>query len=134
MRVRELAERLEITLDTVRYYTRIGFLSPKKDSINGYKNYGESDEYRLRFILSARQLGFSVKDINQILTEAGKGQTTCPLVRDLLKKRLNDTELIFQQTLKLRNRMQFAIQDWQNKPDRAPTGHMICHLIEEFSE
>jgi DNA-binding transcriptional MerR regulator len=61
MTVSELAEVLLITPDTVRYYTRVGFLSPAKNSSNGYKDYGESDQHRLRFILSARQLGFSVK-------------------------------------------------------------------------
>ncbi|PCI68771.1 MAG: MerR family transcriptional regulator [Piscirickettsiaceae bacterium] len=134
MRVSELSKSLRITPDTVRYYTRIALLSPKKGSINGYKYYTESDQQRLRFILSARQLGFSIKEIKQILTEADKGHTACPLVRELLQKRLEATEHEFQEALALRNRMQQAMQDWQDKPDKAPTGHMICHLIEEFSE
>ncbi len=134
MKVSELSKSLRITPDTVRYYTRIALLSPKKGSINGYNYYTESDQHRLRFILSARQLGFSVKEIKQILTEADKGHTACPLVRVLLQKRLEETEHEFQEALALRNRMQQAMQDWQDKPDKVPTGHMICHLIEGFSE
>lgn len=134
MKVSELSKSLRITPDTVRYYTRIALLSPEKDSINGYNYYSKSDQHRLRFILSARQLGFSVKEIKQILTEADKGHTACPLVRELLQKRLEETEHEFQEALALRNRMQQAMQDWQDKPDKAPTGHMICHLIEGFSE
>ena len=130
MKVSELAEDLKVTPDTVRYYTRIGLLSPVKSKTNGYKHYGKNELHRLRFILSARQLGFSVKDIDQILMEAAKGKTACPLVRDLLEKRLRETELLFQQTLALRTRMHSALRDWQNKPDQAPTGHMVCHLIE----
>ncbi|PCI21900.1 MAG: MerR family transcriptional regulator [Piscirickettsiaceae bacterium] len=134
MKVSELSKLLRITPDTVRYYTRVTLLSPIKDSINGYNYYTESDLRRLRFILSARQLGFSIKDIKQILTEADKGHTACPLVRELLQKRLEETEHEFQEALILRKRMQQAMQNWQDKPDKAPTGHMICHLIEEFSE
>ena len=133
MKVSELAEELKVTPDTVRYYTRIGLLLPAKSKTNGYKDYGRKELHRLRFILSARQLGFSVKDIDQILKEAAKGKTACPLVRELLKKRLEETEHLFQQTWALRTRMQSAIKEWQDKPDKAPTGHMVCHLIEGFN-
>ena len=132
MRVSELAEYLNVTADTVRYYTRVGFLSPEKNSENGYKEYGTKDQQRLRFILSARQLGFSVNDIGQILSEADTGQSVCPLVRKLIEKRLEETEKQFQETLALRARMQSAMNEWQDKPNQLPTGHMICHLIEGF--
>lgn len=133
MRVSKLAVQLGITPDTVRYYTRVGFLSPSKNSQNGYKEYGESDLKRLSFILSARQLGFSVDDIGEILDKASKGDAACPLVRDILETRLKETEKKFRQTLALRERMQSALEDWKSKPDKAPSGHMICHLIEEHN-
>jgi len=57
MRVNELAKKLGISADSIRYYTRAGFVVPGKDQTNGYKIYRERDEQRLRFILSARRLG-----------------------------------------------------------------------------
>lgn len=133
MRVAELADSLAITPDTVRYYTRVGYLTPKKNRANGYKKYDENDQQRLRFILSARQLGFSVSDIGHILAEADKGKSPCPMTRELLEKRLDETEQRFQETVTLRNRMKAAVDSWRSKPDKVPTGKMICHLIEEFS-
>jgi len=65
MRVNELAKKLGISADSIRYYTRAGFVVPGKDQTNGYKIYRERDEQRLRFILSARRLGFSVADVAQ---------------------------------------------------------------------
>lgn len=132
MKVSKLADHLDITVDTVRYYTRIGFLSPQKNSQNGYKEYGEKDIKKLSFIISARQLGFSINDIKDILDKANHGDAACPLVRDLLETRLRETENNFQQMLLLRERMKSALADWKSKPDQAPSGHMICHLIEEF--
>lgn len=134
MRVSQLAKSLNVAPDTVRYYTRIGFLSPKKDSENGYKSYGYQDQKRLHFILNARHLGFSVKDIQEILSESDKGVSSCPVVRRLIEKRLQETEKQFQQTFALRTRMQSAIKEWRDKPDMAPTSEMICHLIEDFSQ
>jgi len=134
MTVSELAKILQITPDTVRFYTRNGLLTPKIDRVNGYKSYGAKESQRLRFILAARQLGFSVNDITQILAEADQGHTACGLVRQIIEQKLIETERQFQQTIALRNRLTFAIADWQNKPDKVPTGDMICHLIENFME
>jgi len=130
MRVTELANALNTTPDTVRYYTRIGLIKPIKSSENGYKSYGKMVQQRLKFILSARQLDFSVDEIRNILTESDKGHTACPLVREIVEQRLAETEKQFQSALLLRKKLKNAINDWQNKPDKAPTGHMICHLIE----
>lgn len=130
MRVNELANALNTTADTVRYYTRIGLISPIKSPENGYKDYGETVQRRLKFILSARQLDFSVEEIKDILSEADKGHSACPLVREIIEHRLAETEKQFQAALLLREKLRKAINDWQSKPDKAPTGHMICHLIE----
>jgi DNA-binding transcriptional MerR regulator len=67
-------------------------LSPKKSGLNGYKTYSSKSFQRLKFILSARQLGFSVRDIEQILDHADQGTTACPMVRNLQEQRLQETE------------------------------------------
>ena len=134
MTVNELAKNLMVTPDTVRYYTRNGFLSPSKNLDNGYKSYSDKDQKRLSFIISARHLGFTVRDIEKILVEADQGHSACDLARELIEKKLRETERQFQQTLALRNRLTSAIADWQGKPNKAPTSEMICHLIEGFSE
>ena len=65
MQVTELADTFGVKKDTVRYYTRIGLLRPSKSSNNGYKFYATPEQTRLRFILSARDLGFSIEDKNK---------------------------------------------------------------------
>lgn len=132
MRVLDLAKRLGVTADTVRFYTRNGFLNPEKDSHNGYRDYTESDYRRLRFILSARQLGFSVDDIKQLLQEADAGKTPCPLARKLIELRIDEIERRFADTAQLLERMRSAVQEWRRQPDLEPSGKMICHLIENF--
>lgn len=133
MRVKELANYLSVSAETVRFYTRQGFLSPTKNPVNGYKEYGVKDQSRLRFILSARALGFTVKDIAEILSVAEQKRTPCPMVRMMIEKRLLETEAQYQETVKLRQRMRDAVKTWSGLPDAEPTGDMICHLIESFS-
>ncbi|MAC33759.1 MerR family transcriptional regulator [Parahaliea mediterranea] len=134
MHVNQLARDIGVTGDTVRYYTRIGFLNPVKNPVNGYKEYSPKDRRLLRFILSARQLGFSVNDIGQILHTADQGISPCPLARRLIQQRLEENGKSFRDSAQLRQRMLSAVATWNQKPDRAPTGDMVCHLIEEFSD
>ena len=67
------------------------------------------------------------------MAHADQGTTACPMVRHLLEKRLLETENQFQQTQALRQKMQEAIVQWQQLPDKEPSKEMICHLIESFS-
>lgn len=134
MRVNQLAKKLNVPSDTVRYYVRIGLLKPATNWSNGYKEYDEKDCHRLQFILRAKQLGFSLDDIKIIFVKAGKGKTPCPLVRQIIEKRLAETEKHFKEIGAMRKRMQLALKSWKEKPDMVPTGHMVCHLIESFEE
>jgi DNA-binding transcriptional MerR regulator len=95
MRVKELANKLDITPETVRYYTRIGYLNPPNERGNNYRDYGPNEERYLRFILNARRLGFSVKDIGELLCHADKGRSPCPAARSLIIERLKETEQRF---------------------------------------
>ena len=84
----------------------------------------------MQFILSARNLGFTLSDIKEIIGEANKGKMVCHLVRHILEKRLEETQRNFNEQYELRKRMKKAMKDWKSRPDKAPTGHEICHLIE----
>ena len=130
MKVSELAKVLNTTPDTVRYYSRIGLIMPIKNTENGYKSYNQQAQQRLKFILSARQLDFSVEEIKEILLVADNGSTACPLVREIVEHRLAETEKKFNDALTLRNVLRNAIDDWKSKPDKSPTGDMLCHLIQ----
>ncbi len=132
MQVLDLAKRLGVTPETVRFYTRNGVLKPAINPDNGYRLYREREFQRLRFVLNARQLGFSVDDIQEILSHADQDESACGTVRRLIEKRLEETEKRFEETRRLRDRMKQAVSEWRQKPDKEPTGDMICHLIEEF--
>lgn len=133
IRVKEVAETLGVTADTVRFYTRIELLNPHINPHNRYKEYTQADVERLQFVVAARSLGFTVDDITTIIAKAEDHQSPCPTVRHIIEKRLEETERQFQDLIALRARMSAAIEQWENIPDRVPNGHMICHMIESFA-
>jgi DNA-binding transcriptional MerR regulator len=132
MTVGQLAKKLSITPESVRFYTRKGLVLPLKNKENGYRVYSKIDENRLQFIVNARHLGFSIKDISKILLQADESDTACPLVRELIKQRLAQTEVQYQQSKALREKMKAAITQWQSLPDRESSKEILCHLIDSF--
>jgi len=62
-----LAKRAGVSIDTVRYYERDGLLAPKTRLASGYRRYSELEVARLRFIRRAQALGFSLKEVKELL-------------------------------------------------------------------
>ncbi|MEA3149839.1 MAG: MerR family transcriptional regulator, copper efflux regulator [Gammaproteobacteria bacterium] len=63
----QLAKRGGVGIDTVRYYERNGLLAPRSRLASGYRRYGDIELARLRFIRRAQGLGFTLKEIKQLL-------------------------------------------------------------------
>lgn len=67
MNIGNLARAAQIPAKTIRYYESIGLIPNAGRAANGYRDYGEADVARLRFIRRARDLGFSLKDVGRLL-------------------------------------------------------------------
>src|SRR5688500_14676734 len=62
-----LARGAGVPVSTVRYYERIGILRPRSRTESGYRQYGESEVERLRFVKMAQSLGFTLEDAALLL-------------------------------------------------------------------
>ena len=62
-----LAKRAGVSIDTVRYYERGGLLAPQTRLASGYRRYTALEVARLRFIRRAQALGFSLKEVKELL-------------------------------------------------------------------
>ncbi len=129
-----LAKRADVPLFTVRYYTRIGLLKPSRDLRNGYKIYKPSDRDRLRFITAAKELGFTLAEIEDILDHAAHNKTPCPMVRDIVEKRIEENKQKIRELKRLQKRLESAAEKWKGMRNSTPDGHSVCRLIESFSE
>ena len=129
-----LAKKSDVSLFTVRHYTRIGLLKPIRNSNNGYKIYQPSDTTRLRFIVAAKSLGFTLHEIAEILDEAIHGNSSCPLVREIIERRIKENRRKIEEMKKLQKKMENALEDWKQMKNSMPNGDSVCHLIESVGE
>lgn len=130
MKVQSIASAAQVSSDTVRYYSRLGLLVPVKNPVNGYKEYSSEDVRRLHFILRARDLGFSLADIQQIFLKADDGDSPCTMVRDMIEARLLEVKQKLDDMNHMYERMKCAVKEWSDMDDSQPCGRHICHLIE----
>lgn len=134
MKVKDIAGAAGVSSDTVRFYTRQKLLAPTRDPANNYQHYSNEDLRRLRFARKARQLGFSLPEIRNILNQADDKHSPCPMVRSVFEQRLIDVERQISDLQQLHQRMQKALEAWQDMPDGTPDGHTICRLIEHWDQ
>ena len=129
-----LAKRAGVPLFTVRYYTRIGLLKPSRDLRNGYRVYKQSDKDRLNFIAAAKDLGFTLSEIEEILDNAVHGDSPCPMVREIVERRIEENREKIRELERLQTRLQGAVELWKTMKNSEPDGHSVCRLIESFAE
>ena len=130
----EVAKQAQVDTDIVRYYARIGLLKPVKNLKNGYKLYDSHDVSRIGFIRKSKNLGYTLKEIKEIISHADSGASPCPIVRQIIEKRIDENRRMLDEMLSLQCRMETAIEKWKTMPDGMPDGHSVCVLIESFME
>jgi len=66
VQIGELAKRLGITTRTIRYYEEIGLMGPSERLGGGTRTYTKEDILRLKFILKLKELGISLKEMQEL--------------------------------------------------------------------
>lgn len=92
MKIGEVARRVGIPIDTVRYYERNGLLPPPARRASGYRDYHDSDIARLNFVLRAKALGFTLVEIRELLQLSDAAEGDMANIRGLAASKLQDIE------------------------------------------
>jgi DNA-binding transcriptional MerR regulator len=96
----DLAARCGVSRDTLRFYERERLLPPARRTASGYRQYGESDAARVRFIRRAQATGLTLEDIRELLrVQQLRAPETCRRVAARLRARI---EVLDRKILELR--------------------------------
>ncbi|MEO5830698.1 MAG: heavy metal-responsive transcriptional regulator [Rhodanobacter sp.] len=83
-----VAKRVGVAIDTIRYYEREGLLPEPLRRASGYRSYGDGAIAQLRFIRRAKNLGFTLEEIRELLTLSADRQGGVKAVKQRAQKRL----------------------------------------------
>ncbi len=87
-----LAKQAGVNLETVRYYERRGLLAKPPRSASGYRLFPKDSARRLRFIRRAQELGFSLKEIRELLSLRVSRTTTSRDIRAPAEAKIADID------------------------------------------
>lgn len=92
LKVGEVAKQAGVNLQTVRYYERRGLLPRPPRTGSNYRAYPEDAVRRVQFIKRAQELGFTLQEINELLSLRAAPQTRCADVRRRAQTKLRDID------------------------------------------
>ena len=84
----DLARRIGVNIETIRYYERVGLMPRPRRTPTGRRAYDESDLRTLGFIRKARELGFHIEDTRTLLSCRGAQGGACGEVKTIARRRL----------------------------------------------
>lgn len=117
-----LASKAEINVETIRYYERRGLIKqPTKPKI-GYRQYDSETLQRLLFIKRAKSLGFSLDEIENLLTLS---EGRCADVQSLAEQKLNRIKAKVKDLKRLEDVLQDLVRQCSSNVDQAH-----CPIIE----
>jgi len=91
MKIGELSKGTGVSIDTIRYYEQRGLIPTAARTSSGYRQYSTGDVARLRFIVQAKDLGFTLEEISQLLAIRADDRN-CAEVRAVAEAKAGEIE------------------------------------------
>lgn len=88
----ELAKRTAVKVPTIRFYEQIGLLPTPPRTEGNQRRYGKAEVDRLNFIRHARELGFEVDHIRELLAMNAEPQASCHAADSIARSHLGEIE------------------------------------------
>lgn len=88
----EIAKRADVGVETIRFYEREGLVVRPPRTRSGYRQYPPDTIRRIRFIRRAKELGFTLKEIGELLSLRVDTVRTCADVRTMARGKVADID------------------------------------------
>lgn len=92
LKIGEVARRAGVNLQTIHYYERRGLLPEPPRTPSNYRLYPEDTVRRVRFVKRAQELGFTLKEIEELLSLRASPRSRCADVRRRAQAKMDDID------------------------------------------
>lgn len=124
----KLATVAATKVQTIRYYEEIGLISPFQRTEGGHRLYDAGDVRRLKFIRHARELGFGIDEIRELLKLSDDPNTSCSVADRIASSHLKQVELRIKKLNALRKELRRMVDECEHGRVRQ------CRVIEVLSD
>ena len=121
----KLASRSDVTVQTIRYYERNGILPKPARTTSGYRIYSERAVRTLSFIKHAQLLGFTLSEIQELLSLRRQPDTSCENIRQRACQKILDVKNKIERLQRIQGALTKLIEEC---PGDGPPSE--CRLVE----
>lgn len=124
-----LAKEAGVGVETVRFYERKGLIQrPRQTPGKAFRVYSEDDPVRIRFIKRAQDLGFTLKEIKELLVLNASPRATCAEVKKRAETKLNEVEMKIADLKK----MKLSLKRLSKACDESKEAVACCQVMDCF--
>ena len=120
---------VEMSTDTIRMYERYGLISEPARTGNGYRHYENEHIRQLSFIKRAKLMGFTLKEVGELLTFQKNSANLCGDVKELASQKLKQIRLKIAEL----KRLSIAIERSVSRCGQANDSQK-CPILDAFYE
>lgn len=127
MNIQHAAERSGLPVKTLRYYDEINLVQPARAE-NGYRDYGDVEVHKLRFLSRARSLGFSLEACRQLLSLYEDQNRTSASVKEIAQSKIQEIDTKLEELQAMRNTLSTLANSCHgdNRPE--------CPILDELGK
>lgn len=122
LRSGELARLAKVSPDTIRYYERMGLLPKPPRTTAGYRLYASDSLERVHLVQRALQLGFTLKELAEILRIRDSGGAPCHRVLSMTEGKLRSLDQQIHELQTTERYMRQIVRQWRTQLKRTAPG------------
>lgn len=131
LKIGELAKLANVSQDTLRFYEKNDLITPSARSEAGYRLYSHSDIHRISFILSAKEVGFTLSEIHELLAlEVTKDEKSCQDVKRIVDEKIHTVK---QRIIELQ-KIQHSLQSLSDACCGGDEPASYCTILEALND
>ncbi len=129
MNIGEVSKLSELNSKMIRRYEEEGIIPKAGRSVSGYRTYSEKDVHILRFVKRARELGFSMKDVKQLIGLWRNKTRSSAQVKSIALKHITELEKKLQEIQSLLGTLKHLTEHCHgdHRPDCPILDELECH-------
>jgi MerR family mercuric resistance operon transcriptional regulator len=129
LNIGDIARQGGVTVETLRYYEREGLIEAPDRDANDYRKYAPEVVRQIQFIKRAQEVGFTLKDIKELLSLKADPGASCGDVRARAEGKISEME----EKIAMLQRMQAVLADWAAAcPDAGPVDQ--CPILDALDQ
>ena len=126
-----VAKASDTSIDTIRYYEKLGLLEKPVRSVGGFRLYSRETVEKLRFIKKAQVLGLTLSEIKGIMQCSKEGlKPCCDLVKGLFTKKIEEFESKIKELGKMKKDLEVLLSEWISTKEAKKRSYAVCPQIE----